>query len=453
MEKSFSILQILSFSDIIKFFVTFYCDREVISMSDVLSVEKKHHSSLVIWGVLVMFFIYQFIARSAFPTVLTEEYMKYFCLDAKGVGALVSCYYIIYTFVQIPVGFIIDRFSLRLIAPFAVITCATGVLIFVSTQNVLIASIGQMLVGLGSAFSFLMILKASIDLFPPERRAVMITLATSIGCLGPVVFGPLVAIIVRTFDWRSVMIAYTFTGYLLAGFIWYLIDDSNQKNSTENNQKMSIIQSLKIIISSPQAWILAIFALMQYSPLSALADLWGTSYIKKLYDADTAVSSFANNMIYLGMIAGGPLFSYFAVYIDSYKKTMILSSIGCAVVFATILFSGHYFSLYGMFALFFLTGFFSSATLHFTLAAVLLPREVGGALSGFVNMGSMLSGVILMPLIGYLIDSSWDGTIENGLKVYSLADFRFGLSSVFVTLLLGVLFVLFMKDKSPKAAE
>ena len=423
-------------------------------MSDVLSVEKKHHSPLVIWGVLVLFFIYQFIARSAFPTVLTEEYMKYFCLDAKGVGALVSCYYIVYTFFQIPVGIIIDRFNLRLIATLSVITCSTGVLIFVSTQSVLIASIGQMLVGLGSAFSFLMILKASIDLFPPEKRAVMMTLATSVGCLGPVVFGPLVAIIVRSFDWISVITAYAFVGYLLAGFIWYIIDEDSgsHKNTADNSKNMGIIQSLKIIISSPQAWILAIFALMQYSPLSALADLWGTSYIKKLYDADTAVSSLANNMIYLGMIVGGPLFSYFAVYIDSYKKTMILSSIACAAVFAAILFSGNYFSLYGMFALFFLTGFFSSATLHFTLAAVLLPREVGGALSGFINTGSMLSGVILMPLIGYLIDSSWDGTIENGIKVYSLTDFRFGLSSVFVTLLLAVLFVFFMKDKSPKTA-
>lgn len=47
-EKSFSILQILDFSDITNSFVKFYRDREVISMSDVLSVEKKHHSPLVI---------------------------------------------------------------------------------------------------------------------------------------------------------------------------------------------------------------------------------------------------------------------------------------------------------------------------------------------------------------------------------------------------------------------
>ena len=94
-----------------------------------------------------------------------------------------------------------------------------------------------------TAFSFLMILKASIDLFPPEKRAVMMTLATSVGCLGPVVFGPLVAIIVRSFDWISVITAYAFVGYLLAGFIWYIIDEDSgsHKNTADNSKNMGII--------------------------------------------------------------------------------------------------------------------------------------------------------------------------------------------------------------------
>lgn len=423
-------------------------------MSGTAAIEEKRHSPMLIWSVMVLFFIYQFIARSAFPTVLTEEYMRYFNLDAKGVGALVSCYYFVYTLVQIPVGIIIDRYSMRLIAVLATLVCASGVLLFISTQDVFVAGIGQTMVGLGSAFAFLMVLKVCIDLFPPERRAVMLTTATSIGCFGPVLFGPLVAILVKTFDWRMVMATYVCAGYILAAIMWNLIDDNShdsvEKVEAAKEHDMRILESLKIVFMSPQAWILSLFALMQYSPLSALADLWGTSYIKKLYDADAAVSSLANNMIYLGMIVGGPLFSYFAVYIDSYKKTMIISSVGCVITFAIILFCGHYVPLSGMFVLFFITGFFSSATLHFTLGPVLLPKEVGGVLSGFMNTWCMLSGVILMPFIGYLIDSSWDGTIENGIKVYSLADFQFGLTSVLVTLLLAVVFVIMMKDKSPK---
>lgn len=420
-------------------------------MSVESAVERKNCSPLRIWSVMVTFFIYQFIARSSFPTVLTEEYMRYFCLDAEGVGALVSCYYIAYTLVQIPVGIIIDRFSLKTVAPLAALTCATGVGLFISTQDIRIASIGQTLVGLGSAFSFLMVLKTCIDWFPPEKRAVMLTYASSVGCMGPVIFGPLVATLVKTFDWRNVMMVHAIAGYILACVMWNMLEDKKDE-ATEQKAQIGVIESLKVVVSSPQAWILALFALMQYSPLSALADLWGTSYIKKLYDADATVSSLANNMIYIGMVVGGPLFSHFAVHIDSYKKALIISSLGGAITFAIILFLGHCIPLYGMFALFFITGFCASACLQFPLGAVLHPKEVGGVLSGFMNMGSMLSGVILMPLIGYLIDTSWNGTIENGIKVYSLHDFIFGLSSVFVTLLLAVVLVFLVKDKSPRDA-
>lgn len=421
-----------------------------VSNLDKSIIKEKSHSPLVVWGVFVIFYMYQFIARSAFPAVLTEEYMKYFCLDAQGVGGLVSCYYVLYTLIQIPAGIIIDRFSLKLIAPLAVLICTTGVLVFILTRDVFIARIGQMLVGFGSAFAFLMVLKVSIGQFSPERRAVMLTCAISIGCLGPVIFSPLISVIVKTFYWKTVMMVYTIAGYALACVVWSLL--KTEKRS-EVKQRNSVVQSLKIIVSSPQAWILVLFALMQYSPLSALADLWGTSYIKKLCDADVTAASSANSMIYLGMIIGGPLFSYLAVYIDSYKKTMLISSICCALVFTAVLLSDHGVSLYMVFILFFLMGLFSSATLHFPLSVVLFPKEIHGALSGFINMGSMLSGVILMPFIGYLVDTSWNGAIENGIRIYSLADFKFGLLSVFVALLLGIGVAFFMKDKSPKAAE
>ena len=98
---------------------------------------KAAFPPIVMWIALLVFYIYQFIARSAFPTVLTDQYMKFFNLDAKGVGALASCYYFVYTFAQIPVGILIDKCSIRLIGTLATATCATGVLIFIAIKHVI----------------------------------------------------------------------------------------------------------------------------------------------------------------------------------------------------------------------------------------------------------------------------------------------------------------------------
>lgn len=418
--------------------------------------QESKMSPYFVWGLLVLFFVYQYIARSAFSTVLTEQYKGYFGLDSAGVGTLVSCYYILYALMQIPAGVLIDRVNLRFIVTIASAACSGGLLLFVSTPNATIASIGQMLIGFGSAFAFLCVLKACISMFPPEKQALMMTVSISIGCMGPVVGGPVVATLAKSIDWRSIILVFSLIGFVLTAVLWTLlgnIEEGEAKGNTDSTHKFGVCESLKIIVSSPQAWIMAIFAFMQYVPLSALADLWGTSYIKQLYNADTAVCSLASNMMYLGIIIGGPLFSMFALYIDSYKKSMLIAVIGTVIAFAVVLFGGHYVPLYGTFILLFIVGFCTSAMFQFTLGALLLPKEVSGTLSGFINMGSMFSGVVFMPLIGYLIDKSWDGTIENGMKVYSLSDFQHGLMSVFIALVAAVIFVLLMKDKSPKTAN
>lgn len=419
-----------------------------------LQEQEKNISPILMWSIMVIFYMYQFVARSAFPTVLTEEYMKYFCLDAKGIGFLVSCYYFLYTSAQIPAGIVIDKFNIRLIATIAVATCATGVLLFVATTNYYVAAIGQMLVGLGSAASLLFVFKVVVDWFPPEKRPLMISFAISAGCMGPVIFGPSVALIVKTFDWKSVMFTHAIIGYVLAAVVWNVAVDKKQApavDSTVDNAKISLIDALKKIATSPQAWILALVAMMQYSPLSALADLWGTSYIKKMYDADLAISSLANNMIYFGLAFGGPFFSYLVMVLDSYKKALLISTSCCVISFGLILFIDNI-SLHGMFAMFFAMGFFSGAMLVFPLGTLLFPKSISATISAFINMGSMISGIILMPLIGYLIDISWDGTIENGAKIYSLIDYRFGFRSVLCFLILAVILTLFIKDRSPRSA-
>jgi MFS family permease len=154
-------------------------------------------------------------------------------------------------------------------------------------------------------------------------------------------------------------------------------------------------------------------------------------------------------MLYVGMVAGTPMFAYLSKVWDSYKKPMILGIVCATVSMAAIIF-GTGLPLNVAFLLFFTTGFSCGATVGYALAMTAFPPSVGATVSGFINMMSMFSGVILMPLIGYIVNWSWDGTIENGVKVYNVNDFKLGLTSVLVLLAAGVLFSLMVQDRSPK---
>jgi MFS family permease len=312
-----------------------------------------------------------------------------------------------------------------------------------------------MLVGLGAAPAFISIIKVVVTYFPEEKRPIFLSYSQSLGCLGPVIFGPLLATIVKNVEWRSVMFVFSLLGLALAFFIWKTIGSSSQgaKTAQEDQEtSVSLVKSLKAAFKSPQIWVLALFSMMQYVPLCALADLWGTSFIKKLYSADTAVCSLANNMIYVGLVCGNPFFAYLAVAMNSYKKPMCIAIFSCFVIFGAIMFIPNI-PLGIMFALFFLMGFTCGAMLAFPLATALFDKTMAATISGFINMVCMLSGVISMPLIGYLIDLSWDGVVQNGMRIYRIEDFRFGFMSVLTALFLGFLLSLIIKDKAPAAAE
>jgi MFS family permease len=47
-----------------------------------------------------------------------------------------------------------------------------------------------------------------------------------------------------------------------------------------------------------------------------------------------------------------------------------------------------------------------------------------GAALGFVNMCSVLGGALFQPLLGWLLDLQWDGTLAAGARVYAVETYR-----------------------------
>ncbi|MDR2646499.1 MAG: MFS transporter [Holosporaceae bacterium] len=403
--------------------------------------------AFVIWYAALFLLFYQFIARSAFPTVLTEQFMKYFQIDAVGMGVLASCYYWVYTFMQVPAGIIIDKVGIKALTTIAATTCAIGVLVFIATSNCYIAGLGQMLLGFGSSFAFLLTLKVIATWFPSSEVPVKTAYTTAIGCSGPIIGGVMVSNLVKEFDWIVIMRVFALFGLLLAALLWMIVRERNV--GQKDHGEMSIIRTLNTIVGSRQILVLSTLSMMQYAPLSALGDLWGVAFIKKAYGVDASTATLMNNMLYAGMVVGAPTFAYLAVFWNSYKKPMMLGVSIAAVSMSIVIFCTQL-SLWSAFALFFLTGFSGGAALSFPLGIMMFPKSISATVSGFINMATMMSGVILMPLIGYIINRSWSGAIIDGVRVYSTDDYRAGLMTVVIFLIIGILLSLMVEDRSTK---
>jgi hypothetical protein len=55
-----------------------------------------------------------------------------------------------------------------------------------------------------------------------------------------------------------------------------------------------------------------------------------------------------------------------------------------------------------------------------------VPARLGGTASGIANMGVMLGGLVMQPLVGYMLDRQWSGAMSNGVRAYDFAAYRDG---------------------------
>jgi nitrate/nitrite transporter NarK len=69
----------------------------------------------------------------------------------------------------------------------------------------------------------------------------------------------------------------------------------------------------------------------------------------------------------------------------------------------------------------------ASFTLTWACAKEVNPPQLSGMSTSVTNMGGFLGGALLQPLVGWVMDLSWQGTVVDGVRLYSPDDFKYGL--------------------------
>ena len=72
-----------------------------------------------------------------------------------------------------------------------------------------------------------------------------------------------------------------------------------------------------------------------------------------------------------------------------------------------------------------------SFILTFVFAKESVPGHLAGTVSGIANMGVMLGGMVMQPLIGILLDHHWDGRMADGLRAYDFSAFQWAFAPTF----------------------
>ena len=84
--------------------------------------------------------------------------------------------------------------------------------------------------------------------------------------------------------------------------------------------------------------------------------------------------------------------------------------------------------------------------MNFAFAKESVPSRLGGTASGIANMGVMLGGLAMQPLVGIMLDRGWTGAIADGVRRYDFVAWRNGFALILAWGVLSLVMLAFTRE-------
>jgi nitrate/nitrite transporter NarK len=384
------------------------------------------------WGLGAALYLIAFYQRVA-PAVITQELSRDFGLSAASLGNLSAFYFYSYVAVQIPTGLLADRWGPRRLLTVGAALTAAGTLLFALAPGVAWANAGRLAIGAAAGVAFVSMLKLASHWMPARQYAFASGVALFVGVMGATLAGPPLRIAVDAFGWRAVMGASAAVTAAVAVAIWWVVrDDPSQRGFASFHAHDAavtappVMAQLREVLSYRNTWLLLLIPGAFSGIILTFAGLWGVPFLVTQYGfSPRGAAAMCSAMLVawsFSSMAYGPLSERLGrrkpLYIAGLVATMALWSV---VVFVPALPAPALVAL--LLAVSVAAGGF---ILTFAFARESVPARLAGSVSGVANMGVMLGGMFMQPLVGLVLDSRWDGRMAEGVRLYDFAAYQWG---------------------------
>lgn len=394
-----------------------------------------------------LFYLYEFFLRVA-PGAMAQELMGAFNIDAGSLGLLAAWFFYGYAPMQIPAGLLGDRFGPRRVLLAAIAICAIATFLFATTESFIMASSSRLFIGVAASFAYIGPLMLASRWLHAKHFAMATGSIQLIGSFGAIIGGEPVARVVSAFGWRQSMIYAAMIGIGIAIIIGLVVKDNPKGEASPKcntaKEKHPELKRLRTVCGNPQTWWTGLIGFCFWAPMSVFAELWGIPFLMRTYHVSAIDASSATMWIWIGVIFGGPINGWWTNHVHSRRKPiMITLLINLAAAFGMIYWHPHSWQLLEV--LLFVFGFTCAAQcITFGLVSDNNPTNVAGTAVGFNNMAVIAGGSLLQPLVGLILRSFWDGSMNaGGIPIYSAHSYNLAFMMIPACTLIGLLTVMF----------
>lgn len=392
-------------------------------------VQGLSFQGICIWSLAALFFLYEFFLR-VFVATLSDDVILSLHLTAQQFAVMGAGYYLVYSFMQLPVGVLVDRFGTHMLLTIAVFLASLGGFWFAFTKGFLSGFLSRCLMGFGSSFAYVSLLILALNWFPRRHFGFMIGIANFLGAVGPVLAGGPLASLIEIFnnDWRLIVGSIGVFGFILSMGIGVFVKNSPRREKGTvihlDTPKETLWRRLAPLFRYSQVWITMLFSGFIYVCLPLLGAYWGTSYLQS-QGFSRAMAASISSMMWIGLGCGSPVLGKISDMIKRRKPPLyICALLGIIVTIWVVYIPIENRWIYMI--LFFLIGFASGAqSVSFALIAEHVSSKLHATAIGMNNTMITLFAALFPPIVSFFIGRSASlrkASIEQFLPV----DFQAG---------------------------
>lgn len=389
---------------------------------------------------------------------MSRELQLAFSVSAGGLGALSAYFYYPYLAMQLPVGLIVDRYNIRNLLTIMALITALGCIGFGAASSLWLACLSRAAIGFSAAFAFVSALRLAAMWFPVAMFGVLAGLTQALGMLGAAVGEAPVSMLVSTIGWRQTMYVMAVVFFVLAGLIFKFVQVKSDSllsrcDKSETSLKatlLSFCSSLKQVFLNKQVVLASLCAGLIYAPSAVIGEFWGPAFLQYGRGLSAHSAAFANGLIFIGWVFGGPLFGWLSDKVKKRKPFLFLSAVSGVLFMSLILFMPSL-STSMIYLLFFCHGLMNfGVIIAYTMVSENSSKGVLGTSLAFSNMMSVIIGALLQPLMGQFID--WYVGGVNDIAELSLHGFQVGFSLLPLCSFFALVVGLFLKEGKHKVS-
>jgi MFS family permease len=359
---------------------------------------QKLHGYLI-WFIATLFVVYSFCLNTA-AAVFSNAIQTTLHASSLGVSIATGAFILGFACMQIPAGFLLDKFNAKYVVSAGVLVLATGNLVISYANSLILFTLANFLQGIGASFAFIAAAILIAQWFSTKNFPILFGFTQTLSCILAAVIHYYFTVELVTHTWNDLYRVLSIFGYGLFILTLCFVKSPSNYKRTGN---MSLKASLGSVFKNKQIILCSITAALSFGALLAYASLW---YIKiqNFYSVENLQAVMISGFIFLGIGIGTPFFGWLS---NVLKSRMVV--LHCTLVIGTMaLLLGIYLPHFNINTLiiikivsFFIGFFLSGSMLLYTMVSELSTDSTRGVAISVLNTSVFLFNTLLL-FIPYL---------------------------------------------------